>query len=1317
MENILLIEKSLSYLVRLEDGCSDPDMKDNIQVLRFLMSILKPFLRVLIYGHISENHQDKEFVIHLKSIVVAIRKVNQAFELLLKHVDDDASTTRNSKLVTSNLEVLKSLKEDIVGIVTLSRCSVCVSVGCVQELLIFVSSLTQNLKDIATITCKATKRMIRLKKERQVIERLQFLATFLWLLFNNSESRDVVISTQKLAFKISYNLFLCFRDDVPVASDHMITKEDILPELTEINTLLLELRQLYLNDEFGSTRVRLSAVECNMKGHVLGFVNYLIHKLRELSNNKDNFIVATAKIQIDSLVDELKFMIKSSLVDMLFKYITCPSEKLNSLLISIEALIIHTGFFIHFSLDKEGHEEFIMANYLSSGLPNLVDNVDAVHQTARALFQHLWISNNLSTGELEFVDFVINKIDDTLLHSKVASIDQLKHQIVVVHEEMVTLRKNLSKIGELQNSQMESLLKRFRDAASLAEFVIYPFAGKDSLWISKLGLFVLTKDVKAMQEEVKSILKLTCVTNVRSNIAMAPSSASSQASVNAAIVPKVEMHNKVEETDKIVGLKDATRKMIEQLIGGSRQLKILSIVGMPGLGKTTLTNSVYKHPSVGICFDVRAWYCLSQVYHEEALLSSILAQICQETDQSHEINKEDCVQKLYQNLKGRKYLIVLDDLWDIETWNGLKQIFPDDNNGSRILFTTQSHVVASQSKSLPYALPLLSVKESCELLWLKVFNEETCPQELSTISKRVAINCKGLPLAVVLIAGILKMTERNKDSWEQVAKTLISPRNIQEKISEILEVSYNHLPNYLKPCFHYFRTFPKSTTISVSKIIRLWISEGFVHQHNQGKNTLKQEAESYLHDLIDRSLVMIARKSSKGGVEACCIHDTLQEFCSVKLEEERSVMRKAMYGGIVVLYGNFITHKSNLLHIFSRTKDPDVRSLLYSYTPGIVMDSRERDCPSERVAFRDLRSSGRNALSEQVFRYLLSMGRYNLTEQEYMFRRNWQHGHLVYSSILKYKNLRVLDLGNVRVQSSAETSDLVEIARLVHLKYLAVRVRTTEIPSEIGNLRNLETLLLTGAIGMVMLPEAIWKLVSLRDVIMDHCFFSIQLYSQEFFEHSSQLDNLKSISTLCIWHGNVEKFIRRMHGVQKLGCIFSTSWQDHYEASNLFKLLEILCELQSLKMSFRTRAPNPFKFSFPSSMKKLTLSNARISWNQISVIGQLPNLEVLKLLNRAFEGHQWDMRDGEFQKLKFLKLESLDIITWNAFNEHLPCLEQLLLVSCQRLEEIPSCFGEIPTLQLIEMKWCSASARNSVKQILEDQRDLSNDQLKVIVVG
>ncbi|KAL3504619.1 hypothetical protein ACH5RR_034460 [Cinchona calisaya] len=287
-------------------------------------------------------------------------------------------------------------------------------------------------------------------------------------------------------------------------------------------------------------------------------------------------------------------------------------------------------------------------------------------------------------------------------------------------------------------------------------------------------------------------------------------------------------------------MKDATKMIIDQLTGGSKQLKILSIVGMLGLGKTTLADSVYKHPSVNIHFHVRAWCCVSQVYQKQTLLSELLDQIVEKTYQGHQIEEEYFSQNLYQSLKGRKYLIVIDDIWDIEAWDALKRIFPDDQSGSRILFTTRHRDVASEANSISYPLRLLSDEECCKLLWLELFDRETCPPDLLIISKHIAGYCKGLPLAVVLIAGILKKTEKNRDSWEQVVRTLIrshGTRNIhfaKLKINKLLDLSYMHLPNFLKPCFLYFGTFSEDTTISASKLRELWICQGFVQPPDLG---------------------------------------------------------------------------------------------------------------------------------------------------------------------------------------------------------------------------------------------------------------------------------------------------------------------------------------------------------------------------------------------------------------------------------------------------------------------------------------------------
>ncbi|KAL3504640.1 hypothetical protein ACH5RR_034484 [Cinchona calisaya] len=1263
--------------VEPQDPAIHPEMNNNVQNLKLIISILRPYV-----SYLSECHvEDQELLKHAKHVDQVVQKVIQEVQLPLLadvHQGNEVweSSPRIEQLVASSFATLKGLNHEIERIIRLFNNVTDSFISSVdpENVFSFIRCLLQNLKDV--FICRADT-IVPMKKELDDIEEMLMLVrNFLWLIpngiFKHFMVKSIFFCAQNLALHVSNLLYdVCFVNDEGVSD-----MRHKIPGVVNMGDIIL-MEGFKGIDEYWEPLSAMLDDTPAMDEHILAFSDYIIHNLRLLLSDKEppSFIVAV-KGQFDILIEELSFL-RCNLMDILLQN---PIKELKSLMISTRALIIRTGLFVYY-LSRDRQEDEQMARYCCFKVPDLLKAVDNLKQQASDLFNYYMsrecghfklpdllhkAADNLkqqfskffsksrksdchSNNVLEYADFLINKLEELLL-SNAASLNALKPQIETVYKEIVSMRKLLGDIQELENSQMELFSARYKDAACQAEYVIDSFvSGKGSIWSKKLGLLVVTKDVKILHKEVKSLMTrtMTCDTTILSLSSGSSSQANNPPNINDTVGSEDEILIE-SPSNKLVGLKDAEDEIIELLTGGSRQLKIISIVGMPGLGKTTLANSVYKHPSITLHFHVRAWCCVSQTYEKDSLLFDIFDQIVGKTTQSHETSREDFVQKLYQSLKGRKYLIVIDDIWDIKAWNDLKGPFPDDDNGSRILFTTRQQAVALEANSIPYALRMLSPDESCELLWLKVFGGEICPPELLAISERIARNCKGLPLAVILIAGILKTTERKEDCWEHVSNTLNS-----SEVSDILEFSYKHLPDCLKPCFLYLGTFPEDTVISVSKLIQLWICEGFLQQPNLDHNSLEKEAENYLNDLVDRSLVMTDRKSSKGGVKACRMHDVLGDFCSRKLQDERFMMRKNKFGGIFFLHGD---------------REMDIISLLYYHRSDIAINFRDR----------------------------------------------W----FDYGFILQYKLLRVLDLGNVPLARRAYTSDLVNIATLVQLRYLSIHVGTTEIPSEIGNLRNLETFLLIGAVAKIMLPVAIWNMVNLRHIMRDHSFLSFSNYSRDFFQNFSGLDNLKSISVLSLRYGNkVEKFIlRRLTGIQKLGCRFSNKW-DESTGCNLFPVLDFLSELESLKVFIDGKTLYPCKFSFPSNLKKLSMSDFRLPWDEISVIGQLPNLEVLKLLYKAFEGQEWEMREGEFQKLKFLKLDTLDIKLWNASSEHLPSLEQLVVLSCLELEEIPSSFGEIPTLQLIEMKWCSSSATDSVKQILEEQRDMSNDQLNVILVG
>ncbi|XP_027075754.1 putative late blight resistance protein homolog R1B-16 [Coffea arabica] len=165
------------------------------------------------------------------------------------------------------------------------------------------------------------------------------------------------------------------------------------------------------------------------------------------------------------------------------------------------------------------------------------------------------------------------------------------------------------------------------------------------------------------------------------------------------------------------------------------------------------------------------------------------------------------------------------------------------------------------------------------LSWTKIFGKEGCPPILSEVGFRIATNCKGLPLIVILVSGILATTDQ--DCWEETAETLNASIILDTgNCMKTLEQSYSHLPDYLKPCLLYFSVFPDERDISVQRLLQLYISEGFVQKTE--RKSLEEVANDCLMDLIARSLVMVTRERTLGGPcnynpHRMCIYNTMVE--------------------------------------------------------------------------------------------------------------------------------------------------------------------------------------------------------------------------------------------------------------------------------------------------------------------------------------------------------------------------------------------------------------------------------------------------------
>ncbi|XP_059649689.1 putative disease resistance RPP13-like protein 3 [Cornus florida] len=212
----------------------------------------------------------------------------------------------------------------------------------------------------------------------------------------------------------------------------------------------------------------------------------------------------------------------------------------------------------------------------------------------------------------------------------------------------------------------------------------------------------------------------------------------------------------------IVGFDDETTKIKQLLIEEhQKQLKVIPIIGMPGLGKTTLAMQVYNDDYIEYHFHIRAWTYVSQVYQRRDLLIKILSSAhIQLKGKFDGMSDQQLGEGLYKSLKDKKYLIVIDDIWEFRAWDDLKRYFPDDKIGSRIIFTSRHAAVAMAMQVEPHYLRFLNPDESWDLLHQKAFRGGSYPEELEEVGKQIAKKCQGLPLAILVIAGLLAKKEK-----------------------------------------------------------------------------------------------------------------------------------------------------------------------------------------------------------------------------------------------------------------------------------------------------------------------------------------------------------------------------------------------------------------------------------------------------------------------------------------------------------------------------------------------------------------------------
>ncbi|CDP08014.1 unnamed protein product [Coffea canephora] len=333
-----------------------------------------------------------------------------------------------------------------------------------------------------------------------------------------------------------------------------------------------------------------------------------------------------------------------------------------------------------------------------------------------------------------------------------------------------------------------------------------------------------------------------------------------------------------------VGRDNDVSAIVTQLTATSNNetISVLPIVGMGGIGKTTLAQKVFNDAKIKEHFVERMWVCVSDALNVNRLFLLMLESLNEPMLEVE--SREAWVDRLKELLDGKKYLLVLDDVWDngLEQWNDFLACLKGTSQatGSWILVTTRDQGVASIMgiSSPPWFLEELSDDQCWLIIKENVFGAQEVPNGLQDIGFKIAQKCQGIPLAASVLGNML----RNKgiDEWQALEGGIQSSGGDENiAVTKILKLSFDHLQHpSLKECLAYCSTFPMGFRMERNQLIQLWMAEGFLHSNPRKNMCMEEVGNEYFTILLDSSLFQGVEKDDYGNVLNCQMHDLVYDM-------------------------------------------------------------------------------------------------------------------------------------------------------------------------------------------------------------------------------------------------------------------------------------------------------------------------------------------------------------------------------------------------------------------------------------------------------
>ncbi|KAL4378265.1 hypothetical protein GQ457_02G007100 [Hibiscus cannabinus] len=663
----------------------------------------------------------------------------------------------------------------------------------------------------------------------------------------------------------------------------------------------------------------------------------------------------------------------------------------------------------------------------------------------------------------------------------------------------------------------------------------------------------------------------------------------------------------------VVGLEDDTRKIkdwvFEAAREGKQEILAIGVVGMGGLGKTTIAQKVFNEKEIDGHFERRVWVSVSQTFTEEQIMRSMLRNL---GDASVGDDANELLTKINQCLLGKRYLIVMDDVWsDVAWWGRISQGLPK-GNGSCIIITTRIEEVSVKMgvKKTRIHRPEFLNTDYSWLLFQKIAfaaSEGKCVYpDLKDVGREIVDKCKGLPLAIKAVGGMMLCKAPYCREWRRIADHFRDElAENDDSVMASLQLSYDELPSYLKSCFLSFSLYPEDCVITKQQVVHWWIGEGFVPLRSGRSST--DAGEDCFSGLINRCLVEVVDKAYNGTILTCKMHDMVRELV-IKIAKDDAFCT---------------TNGTNCRHL-GITNNMDRKQLtVYQKLRGLVSTTKtgevnkiESTTAKKLGEFRYLRVLD---VSKSIFELPLSSLLFHIGSLKHLTYLSLSNTHPLIelpASLEKLTNLQILDLSYCQ-----------------NLKTL---------PQNLITLRKLKVLDVSSCGSLECLPKGLGRLANL-EVLLG--------FRPARSGHGCRIGELRNLTRLRILglhltHGDEVQHneFNAMLNLQDLENLSISCFDSH--GSDLTSKLDRLCppqQLHELSLKFYPGKMSPAwlnPIALPS-LKYLSISSGNLVnmhqnfWGHNNIVWKIEGLMLESLSDLEL---QWPMLQETMKSLRVVKV-------------------------------------------------------------------------------